>query len=665
MKKFPTFSQWKQIFKVLEKTEQAALLAFFALFIGSLAFLGISFYSDNTKAVPTLGGTYVEGIVGQPRFINPIYGETNDVDRTLLDLVFSGLMAHDNNGQITTDLADTYHVTPDAKTYEFRLKENVTWHDGAPLTADDVVFTIKTIQNSDYKSPLRANWIDVAVEKVSSHQVNFTLKNPYNAFLENLTVKIIPKHIFEHISPENFALSYYNLQPIGSGPFQFSSLNQTNTGFIKSLELTSNRKYHNRPSFISSLSFRFFEKKDDLVKAANAKAIDGFTLSAFDNNEREAQQQIPQTWLQNARYGSYSFSLPRYFAIFFNTQKNQLFADSNLRQAMTYAVDKDALVREITDSTKSTATRVDSPILPDFYGYQSAPNFYDFNIDFAKAALDKAGFKDNGTGAREKTITKKAAFQFTAYLKAGSKGVAVTQLQACLEKLDESFKTILANETDGTYAAATEEAVTQFQKKYLPDLKPTGETGVSTRAKLNALCQAPSSNTEPFKIILVTLNQPHLTQVAGLVKRYWEAVGILVEIQAVSASDLKPIIKNRSYDALLYGEALGSEPDLYPFWHSSQVIDPGLNLSMYESKNIDRLLQEARETMSSTTKEQNLEQLQDTIISDAPVLFLYNPNYTYWVSKSVKGVDAQKIIDPAKRFESVTNWHIKTHRVWR
>ncbi len=665
MKQFPSFSQWKQIFKVLKKSEKISFVVFLVLFLASSAYLASSVYLEQTTAVPALGGTYTEGIVGQPRFINPVYGETNDVDRTLIDLVFSSLMAYDNSGHLTMDLAQDYHVSPDGKTYEFQLKDNILWHDGTQLTADDIVFTIKTIQNSDYKSPLRANWIDVTPEKVSDNQVRFTLKNPYNAFLENLTVKIIPKHIFEHISPENFALSVYNLQPIGSGPFQFTNVNQTNTGFIKTLNLASNRKYYNQPSYVANLSFQFFEKKEDLVKAAQAATIDGFTLASLDNNELETEKQVPQNWLHDKHYEVYSFSLPRYFAVFFNTQKNLLFADANLRQAMTYAVDKDAILQQIQEATKNTVAKVDSPILPDFYGYNSAPNFYEYNVELAKAALDKAGFKDVGNGVREKATTKKPAFQFTGYLKNGSKNSEVGQLQACLAKLDPSFAEMLKADVSGTYGKATEDAVTAFQKKYLPALNPTGETGASTRQKLNELCLAPSSNSQQLSITLVTLNQPQLVQIANSIKQYWESVGMAVEVNAVSSTDLKPIIKNRSYDALLYGEALGAEPDLYPFWHSSQKVDPGLNLSEYENKDVDQLLKDARQAREADSKAQKYEKIQTAIMKDAPALFLYNPNYIYWVSGNVHGVSTGKIIDPAKRFNNITNWYLTTKRVWK
>ncbi len=666
MTKFPSFSQWKQIFKVLKKSEAITLSVFLALAIATLAFLIINFYWSNTKLVSTLGGTYIEGVVGQPRFINPIYGETNDIDRTLINLVFSGLQTHDSKGGITNDLAENYTISPDGKIYDFQLKNNLFWHDGKPLTTDDIVFTIQTIQNSDYKSPLRANWIGVDVQKVSEKSVRFILKGSYNSFLENATVKILPKHIWQSVLPENFATLAYNLQPVGSGPFQFSKLSQNSAGFIKSFDLVSNRKYYAKPSFIANLSFQFFEKKEDLIKAASNREIDGFTLSSLENSKVIIQKEVHKAWLKN-NFSAYHFSLPRYFAVFFNNQKNSIFSDTAIRQAMSYAVNKNELLQKINTETKSTVFSVNSPILPDFFNYQQPTTNYNFDINQAKTLLDKSGFKENTTGGREKPITKKIAFQFKSYLKLGSSGSEVTQLQACLARLPNSnfSSTILNKITSGTYDKTMEKAVTEFQEKYLPDVTPTGETGISTRTKLNTLCLTPLPNTQPLKFTITTIDQPQLIEVANALKSYWQAVGVQVEVSTLSTSDIKQVIKKRSYEALLYGEALGALPDLYPFWHSSQKIDPGLNLSEYDNKKADQLLKDARETTDPAVKQQKYEQLQNIIIADAPALFLYSPDYIYWILNSVQGIDTTKIIDPAKRFSNITNWFIKTKRVWK
>src|SRR3989338_435597 len=663
--KFPSLSQWKQIFKVLRKGEKITLLGLAVLAVGSLFFLATNFYINNTKVVPAFGGTYVEGVVGQPRFINPIYGETNDVDRTLIDLIYSGLMTYDKDGKIVNDLASSYTVSDDGKTYDFQLKDNVFWQDGKPLTSDDIIFTIETIQNSDYKSPLRANWLGVEAEKTSDKSLSFVLKTPYNSFLENCALKIIPQHIWENVLVENFALSSYNLQPIGSGQYSLSSLQQADTGFIKSINLESNHKYYNKPPYISNSCFQFFTNKGDLEKAANAKTIDGFSLVALDNSESLAEKEIKQGWSSSEKFSVYSLSLPRYFAVFFNTNKTKILSDISIRKALNYSVDRQELIKQISSSTKSKVSLVDSPVLPDFFGLQSPSSPYQFDIEQEKKILDRSGYKDAGSNQRAKPNIKKPAFQFKVYLSSGSKLKDVTELQGCLARLNDNFKNMMKDETNGTYGKGTENAVTEFQKKYLQETAPTGEVGKATRQKLNELCITPQDNALLLRFTLVTINQPQLAQTANFLKDSWQKAGVTIDIKAVEISELKSIIKTRDYDALLYGEVLGLEPDPYPFWHSSQVNDPGLNLSAYQNKSADQLLKEARETLDITVKQEDYEKLQNIIIDDAPALFLYNPDYIYWVSQKINGVNTTKIVDPAKRFSNISEWFIKTKRVFK
>lgn len=664
-KKFPSFSQWKQIFKILTNGERITFVVLGVLFIASGIYLSVSLYVSNTKIAPAYGGTYTEGIIGQPRFINPIYGETNDVDRTLIGLIYSGLMTYDKDGKIINDLVESYQISENGKIYSFRLKDNLFWQDGTPLTVDDVVYTIKTIQNSDYKSPLRANWLNIEIEKNSNNSFTLVLGSPYNSFLENCTVKIIPQHIWKNVLAESFALSPYNLQPIGSGPYILSDIKENNNNFIESLTLATNPKYYEKLPYISKINFKFFSDKNDLISAANKKTIEGFSVSSLDATIASLEKQVKQGWSASEKFNFYSFSLPRYFAVFFNTQSSRVLSDINITQALNLSVNKNELLQKITETFKEKISAVNSPILPEYFGYSAPTVAYDFNTEAASKLLDKTGYKDSGNGQRSKESSKTPAFQFKSYLSERSKGNEVSELQKCLSGADENFKKLLEGETSGTYGKGTEQAVTAFQKKYLPDVASTGEVGTNTRKELNKLCFPTQNNSLPLKFTLITINQPQLVMTAELLKEYWQKVGILVEIKTVELSSLKDIIKNRDYDALLYGQALGSMPDLYPFWHSTQINDPGLNLSVYQDKNADQLLKDARETLDEQIKAERYAKLQDTILSDAPALFLYNPDYLYWVSGKINGMDTTKIVDPAKRFENITNWFIQTRRVWK
>src|SRR3989338_8637071 len=167
---------------------------------------------------------------------------------------------------------------------------------------------------------------------------------------------------------------------------------------------------------------------------------------------------IRQGFSKNEQFTEYHFSLPRYFAVFFNNQKPNILSDANIRKALVQGANKQALIEKIITEVDTEATAVDSPILPDFFGYQEQSKGHEFNTENAKALLDASGFVDKGNGVREKVVTKKPAFQFKNYLKVGSKGTEVTQLQGCLARLPNLsgsnttiFSDILKNETNGVY----------------------------------------------------------------------------------------------------------------------------------------------------------------------------------------------------------------------
>jgi len=116
---------------------------------------------------------------------------------------------------------------------------------------------------------------------------------------------------------------------------------------------------------------------------------------------------------------------------------------------------------------------------------------------------------------------------------------------------------------------------------------------------------------------------------------------------------------------LLVGEVLGLIPDPFPFWHSSQKKDPGLNLADYENKDVDTLLEEARRSLSEAERKEKLERFQNLLIDDAPAVFLYTQNYLYLISKEINGFDVKRISDLSQRFSEIEEWYIKTKRVWQ
>jgi len=656
LRKWPSKSQWWQFLKsphqILTRKEGIAFWSFLFLALISGTFLSVNFYFENTKIVPALGGKFVEGVIGHPRFINPIYSEASDVDRDLVELIFSGLMKYNSQGKIVKDLAQDYQILEGGKIWEFKIRDDAFWHDGERVKADDVVFTIKTIQNPKIKSPLLPNWLGVKVEKIDEQRVRFKLKEPYSAFLERATVKIIPKHIWKDVSAENFPLVNLNLMPIGSGPYQLKDLERDERGEIISLELILNKNYYGKLPNISQISFKFFDSEEELVEAANREEIDGLSIQSFEN----------------PKFQEYRFLLPGYFAVFFNLGNSEAKAllEKEVRQALNYAINKNEILEKVLQGQGKI---VNSPLLPEIYKLKPASTIYEFDKQRAKKILEKAGYLER-EGKRVKILKKEPAFQFKQNLKLGSEGKEVEKLQKCLAQDKEIYP--LAK-IDGNFDTLTKKAVIRFQEKYKEEISKiaghsisgSGFVGKGTRTKLNEICFQPEIEKIPLKFSLATVDQAMLKKTALLLKKQWENLGAEVEVKTFASAALeREIIKPRNYEAILFGQVLGKIPDPFPFWHSSQR-EFGLNLANYKNKKADELLEGGRIELSAESRAEKYEQLQEIILEDAPAIFLYNPDELYFVSKKIKGIKGGLIIDPSKRFSGIENWYIKTKRAWR
>ena len=281
---WPKRKQWLQLPKVLNCRERWLAGGLILAILISVVLLGINFYLNRSHIEPEIGGQYREGILGQPRYINPVLAQTNDTDRDLVRLIYSSLFKYNGQGELIPDLAESYALGENGLVYDIFLKENLLWHDGEPLTADDLIFTIRTIQNPEYKSPLRNNWQSVEIEKIDQRTVRFKLKNAYAPFLHNLTVGILPKHLWAGISAQNFPLALYNLKPVGSGPYKFKESTRDEAGKIESITLTRFKDFYLTDSigrqgpFIKEFVLKFYDNQDGLIKDYRQRKIDGLSF---------------------------------------------------------------------------------------------------------------------------------------------------------------------------------------------------------------------------------------------------------------------------------------------------------------------------------------------------------------------------------------------------
>jgi len=173
------------------------------------------------------------------------------------------------------------------------------------------------------------------------------------------------------------------------------------------------------------------------------------------------------------------------------------------------------------------------------------------------------------------------------------------------------------------------------------------------------------SNGQRLQFILATADVPELIQVAQQLEKQWKELGIAVTVDVFSTRDFtQNIIRSRSYDAILFGEVIGRDIDLYPFWHSSQRNDPGLNIANYANIDADAALEEARTQTDEALKMETLKIATREIANDTPALFLYNPEYIYVTSDTIKGIASQTLMTGSERFVTVHEWYKDTDRVW-
>jgi peptide/nickel transport system substrate-binding protein len=381
---------WQKYSRVFSAKERITMFLLILVLVVSFVATIVGVYVSLTKPIPVPGGDYSEGVIGQPMYVNPVLASGNEADADLAQLIFSGLLKYNNKGEIVPDLAESYEVSSDGLTYTVHLKKDIKWHDGEPFSADDVIFTIQLIQDPAIKSPLRQNWQGVGMEQVDESTLRFILPSPYAFFPSNLTVGILPKHVWETVAPTNFSLAEYNLRAVGTGPFQFSDFEKDSGGMILSYKLAANSDYFGDKPFISTLTFQFYPDEDSMIEAFNNKQI--FGISSLSP---EKIKDIKSKRSSNI----ISASLPRYFAVFFNQQKSKALADKDVRRALSMATNR----KDIVDNVFGGQGReIFSSIPPGTFGFTDDVKKYDFDKAKAEKTLDDAGWKKGKDGVREK-----------------------------------------------------------------------------------------------------------------------------------------------------------------------------------------------------------------------------------------------------------------------
>ncbi|NTV40897.1 MAG: hypothetical protein HGA61_01320 [Candidatus Moranbacteria bacterium] len=371
---------WRNIGRLLSFKDKIVVSVFLIIILSSLVVWTKTFYLNFTLPVPKIGGEYIEGAMGQPFYLNPLLSQTSEADSDLTQLIYGGLFKYDEKGEAVPDLAESYAVSQDQLEYTVNIRKDALWHDGKQVTAEDVLFTFRILQDPAYKSPLRQSWQGVEVRRENENTLIFSLKNPYVGFLENLTVGILPKHIWENIAPEKFALADYNLRPIGSGPFMYLDFQKDSQGSILTYHLKAFRDYYEGSSYISKFTFNFYSDEDSLIAAYNKKEIMG--MNSISPGRASSIKNVKSTKV-------HELVIPRYFAVFLNQTKSVVLADDNVRKALNIAVDRKQIIEEILHGK---GTPLSSPFFPQMKS-GAGQNFINQDIEKANKILDEAGWK--------------------------------------------------------------------------------------------------------------------------------------------------------------------------------------------------------------------------------------------------------------------------------
>lgn len=336
-------------------------------------------------AVPAYGGSLTEGIIGTPRFINPVLA-VSDADKDLSVLIFSGLMKKTPDGKLIPDLAESYTISDDGLTYTFILRNNLTFHDGTPLTTDDIAFTIAKIIDTSLKSPLQVEWEGVSVNVIDTQTISFSLRQRFSTFLENTTIGILPKHIWEPLPIEEWAFNAYNETAIGAGPYHIDRIKRTASHVPESYKLESFSHYALGKPYIQRLEIIFYENEESLIGAYESGNVE--SISAISPE---------QTQLLEHDADLYTTSLPRLFGLFFNQNQAPLFADTTLIGALEFAIDKERIVREVL---YGYGTAIDSPVPKTFFALDETENI--FSPDEALRLLANNGWVKGEDGILNK-----------------------------------------------------------------------------------------------------------------------------------------------------------------------------------------------------------------------------------------------------------------------
>ena len=527
---------------------------------------------------------YREGVVGTPTSITPLSAR-NRAERSLVGLVFSGLMRMGPQNTLEPDLASSYKLSDDGKTWTFHIRDDAVWQDGQPVTSADVLYTVAALKDPDASGGRSSSWAEVETAALDDKTVTFRLTTPVGGFLAATTQPLLPAHLLGETPYADIATSEFATAPVGSGPYGLAELDETMAVLVPAQQLlppietpepeitaSPDSLATNVPSpsspgrtpFIERIEVSFFE--DDAAAAAAVERGDIDAVAGLGPEEAATVSALPG--VDRIRYPTTTLS-----TVLLNLRPNHPeLRDVRVRRALLAAIDRQGIVRDVLGGDGSVA---DALVPPTSWAY-------------------------DGEAARVIAFDRSAA---------------VKSLQ------DAGWSKI-----DGAWAAPRAKAPYELQLLSVP----------------------------------ATAN-PRLAAMASAVRDAWTELGFKVTLVEKPAAELAADLHGGTFTAAVLDIMMGLEPDLYPLLASSQVRNPGSNLTGFQDAKLDELLQSARKPAAPADRVGAWKALLAGIGARIPMLPLTWGEESMFVD-GVEGITPTLIGDTGDRYWDVLAWRLAADR---
>lgn len=496
-------------------------------------------YAEN---IYTTGGTYTEATIGEVNSMNPLFATTNS-EKVLSKLMFATIATVDYSGHPGNQLAKSITASDNGRKWTVKLRDNLKWSDGEPITTDDVVFTAELIKNPMVNTIYGANLANVEISVNEEGAVVFDLPSTYADFVSALNFPVVPKHILGKTNPKALVEDAFSNTPVTSGAFTYNATQSIASNGEKIYYLSANPNYYLGRPMVNSFAVHTYTNKESTIGAVNTGTVTATAeLSGADANRITADQFIRR----NSSLSSGAF-------VFFNIAHGAV-GDTEVRQAIRQGIN----LEKIRGLAPEVAA-LDYPLTNSQIEILNYPNIPQYDQKVAK------------------------------------------------EKIAELAK------------------------------------------------------GENIHLDVATVNSGYLPSITNAIADDLRELGFDVNVSIYEENQefINNVVSKRSYDILVYEIELGADPDLLPYYHSSQATGAGLNLSNYKNSLVDDLLLGARDTIDNELRTKKYESFLQYWVDDVPAIGLYQSNLTYYYNKNVRTYSNNvRLITAIDRFSDVTDWAV-------